>query len=416
MRNRRPAERTLSPTTGRLARSPAERLEPTRAPGGHQSRGLREGGGARTLLRYVNGLLTFLALAMLALGGAAYVFNVELDQPGPLEHPKVIVIPKLEGRQEIAERLEKEGAISDRRLFVAGYLWSKFAAWVTSAKPVLLRAGDYEVRANISIRQLVELLSEGRTVSYKVTVPEGLTSQQIVERLRADANLSGDVAATPPEGSLLPETFILQRGASRQAVLEGMAAELRRFTEKAWPDRKKDLPLKTWEEAVILASIVEKETGRSDERGRVAGVFINRLRHGMRLQSDPTILYGLFGGKVAWGRAIQRHEIAQKTTHNTYQIDGLPPTPICNPGRAAIEAVLNPADTKELYFVADGSGGHIFSETLKDHNTNVQKWRAVEKDLKATKAAPANGEPAPLPQTNAVPDRKSTRLNSSHRL
>src|SRR5262249_44653703 len=158
---------------------------------------------------------------------------------------------------------------------------------------------------NISIRQLVELLSEGRTVSYKVTVPEGLTSQQIVERLRADANLSGDIAATPPEGSLLPETFILQRGASRQAVLEGMAAELRRFMEKAWPERKKDLPLKTWEEAVILASIVEKETGRS-ERDRVAAVFINRLRHGMRLQSDPTILYGLFGGKVAWGRAIQR--------------------------------------------------------------------------------------------------------------
>jgi UPF0755 protein len=401
MRDRRPAERTSSPTTGRLARSPAERLEPTRASRAYQSRGPDEGGGG-TWLRYLNALLTFLALAMLALGSAAYLFNVELDAPGPLEHPKVIVIPKLEGRQEIAERLEKEGAINDRRVFIAGYLWSKFAAWMTNGKPVQLRAGDYEVRANISIRQLVELLSEGRAVSYRVTVPEGLTSQQIVERLKADANLSGDVAATPPEGSLLPDTFVLQRGASRQAIVDSMATGLRRFMEKAWAERKKDLPLKASEEAVVLASLVEKETGRNDERSRVAAVFINRLRHGMRLQSDPTILYGLYGGKGAWGHPIQRHEILQKTTHNTYQIDGLPPTPICNPGRAALEAVLNPADTKELYFVADGSGGHVFSETLKDHNANVQKWRAVEKDLKTSKSAPVGGEPAPLPQSNTV--------------
>src|SRR4029077_7452970 len=211
---------------------------------------------------------------------------------------------------------------------------------------------------------------------------EGLTSQQIIDRLNADPNLSGEIAETPAEGSLLPETFVTQRGAPRQTVLDSMQAEARRVMEGLWAQRKKDLPIKSWEDAVILASIVEKETGRNDERQRVAAVFHNRLRLNMRLQSDPTILYGLQGGKVAWGRPILRSEISQKTSHNTYQIDGPPPTAICNPGRLAIEAVLNPADTKELYFVADGSGGHVFSETLKDHNSNVSKWRATEKDIK----------------------------------
>jgi UPF0755 protein len=193
----------------------------------------------------------------------------------------------------------------------------------------------------------------------------------------------------------------------RQAVIDRMQAEARKFYEKVWAQRRKDLPFKSMEEAIVLASIVEKETGRNDERERVAAVFLNRLRQRMRLQSDPTILYGLTGGKTVWSRPIQKPEIAQKTSHNTYQIDGLPPTPICNPGRAAVEAVLNPADTNDLYFVADGAGGHVFSETLKDHNANVQKWRATEKDLRA-KAAPAAADtpttasPAPAAKARAV--------------
>jgi len=213
----------------------------------------------------------------------------------------------------------------------------------------------------------------------------------------------------PPEGSLLPETFVVQRGSERQVIIDNMTAYSKRLMERVWAQRKKDLPIKSWEEAVILASIVEKETGRNDERERVAAVFHNRLRQNMRLQSDPTILYGLQGGKVAWGRPILRSEIGQKTTHNTYQIDGLPPTAICNPGRQAIEAVLNPADSKELYFVADGSGGHVFSETLKDHNASVSKWRATEKEIKAEKEKAKTGAvPIPssdtgqtLPYTNA---------------
>jgi len=264
------------------------------------------------------------------------------------------------------------------------------------------------VKQNASIRQVIDLLSEGKTMSYRVTVPEGLTSHQIIERLKADANLSGELETVPPEGSLLPETFIVERGAPRQAIVDRMQAEARKVLEKAWAQRKKDLPLKSLEEALVLASIVEKETGRSDERDRVAAVFVNRLKLNMRLQSDPTILYGLSGGKSAWSRPIQKNEITQKTSHNTYQIDGLPPTPICNPGRAAIEASLNPRDTKELYFVADGSGGHVFAETLKEHNANVQKWRAAERDLKgkATPAAadtPTTAAPAsPAAKTRAV--------------
>ncbi len=387
MMNRRAAgsgDATSGRSAGALARSPSERLEPTRPTGGSRRRRpvARETSRSRPFLRLLNGLLTFVLLLMLILGGLAFALNSQFDTPGPLEKPKVVVVPRGDGPVEIGARLERDGVVSDRRLFVAAYLWIKFSAWLNGAKTVQLKAGDFEMVQGASTRHVVEVLSEGRTVSYKVTVPEGLTSFQIVERLKADPNLNGEITAVPAEGTLLPETFIVQRGAQRQQVLETMAAESRKIVDKLWETRKADLPLKSREEALVLASIVEKETGRNDERDRVAAVFINRLKQNMRLQSDPTILYGLFGGKTLWGKPILRSEIQQKTAHNTYQIEGLPPTPICNPGRAAIEAVLNPADTKELYFVADGNGGHIFSETLKEHNTHVQKWRAVEKDLK----------------------------------
>jgi UPF0755 protein len=396
MRNRHPADRHADPRTtrtrGSLARSPAERLEPTRPPARvNRKVRLEEEHKPRPLLAFMNGLLTVALISMVLLGALAYYFDAQMDAPGPLEKAKVIVIPKLEGSLEIAARLEREGVVSDRRLFTAGYRWLQLLAWFEGDKALQLKAGDYEVRPNASVRELVDLICEGKTVTYKVTVPEGLTSQQIVDRLQADPNLSGEITAMPTEGSLLPETFVTQRGVARQSVLDSMAAESRKLVERLWAQRKKDLPVKTWEEAVILASIVEKETGRNDERDRVAAVFINRLRQNMRLQSDPTILYGLFGGKVVWGRPIQRTEIGQKTAHNTYQIDGLPPTPICNPGRHSIEAVLQPRESRELYFVADGSGGHAFAATLKDHNANVQKWRLVEKDLKIKTAV----EPPP---------------------
>jgi UPF0755 protein len=383
-------------------------LEPTRPPARPRHRRQdRQPGRASPFLRFLNGLLTFVLLLMLLVGSAAYLFDSQVDGPGPLERAKTVAIPKGEGTHEIAARLEREGVVRDRRLFIAGYLWAKVAAQLEGGKPIQLRAGDYAVKQNASIRQVIDLLSEGKTVAYRVTIPEGLTSNQIVERLKADASLSGEIEAVPAEGTMLPETFVVEHGMPRQAVIDRMQAEARKFYEKVWAQRRKDLPFKSMEEAIVLASIVEKETGRNDERERVAAVFLNRLRQRMRLQSDPTILYGLTGGKTVWSRPIQKPEIAQKTSHNTYQIDGLPPTPICNPGRAAVEAVLNPADTNDLYFVADGAGGHVFSETLKDHNANVQKWRATEKDLRA-KAAPAAADtpttasPAPAAKARAV--------------
>lgn len=426
MRNRHSADRHADPsmrTRGSLARSPAERLEPTRPTARvNRKQRLDEEARPRPLLAFMNGILTVALVGMLLVGALAYYFDTEMDAPGPLERTKVVVVPKLEGSLEIAARLEREGAVSDRRLFTAGYRWLQLLAWFDGDKSLQLKAGDYEVRAHASVRELVELLSEGKTVTYKVTIPEGLTSQQIVDRLNADPNLSGEIDATPAEGSLLPETFVTQRGAARQSVLDSMQNQSRKLMERLWAQRKKDLPLKSWEEALILASIVEKETGRNDERNRVAAVFLNRLRQNMRLQSDPTILYGLYGGKVVWGRPIQRSEISQKTAHNTYQIDGLPPTPICNPGRQSIEAVLQPRESRELYFVADGSGGHAFAETLKDHNANVQKWRLVEKDLKASKAAPEPlaEEPAakkgpPVRQRAAVRPRAEPKAEAEPR-
>ena len=414
MSNRRPADPPYTGrSTGALARSPSEQLEPTRplARSKRRYRYAREPGRSSALFRLVSGVFTVLLLLMGIVGGVALALQSWVNAPGPLAAGKAVVIPKGEGVHDIASRLEREGVITDRRLFIAGYLIAKATAWGEKARSPQLKAGDYQIPEAASIRNVIDILSEGRTITHRVTVPEGLTSHQIVERLKADPNLVGDVTEVPSEGVLLPETFIVQRGAQRQAILDNMRAESRKLMEKLWDQRQKGLPFKTREEALVLASIVEKETGRNDERERVAAVFVNRLRQNMRLQSDPTILYGLSTGKTVWSRAILKSEIAQRTAHNTYQIDGLPPTPICNPGRASIEAVLNPASTKDLYFVADGNGGHIFAETLKDHNANVQKWRALEKERekekeKAAKAsAPRATAPQPEKAEKAGPDK-----------
>jgi UPF0755 protein len=284
-------------------------------------------------------------------------------------------------------------------------------------KKKVLKHGEYLIKPHASIREIVDVLSEGKAVQYKVTIPEGLTSQQIVERLKAEENLTGDIAAVPPEGSLYPETYGIEKGMTRTALLERMKEKMQQFLAAAWEKRKPGLLLKTPQEAVVFASIVEKETGRPDERDRVAAVFMNRLRKGMRLQSDPTVIYGLVGGQGPLGRSLTRADLDQKSSHNTYQIDGLPPTPICNPGRSAIEASLNPATTTDLYFVADGTGGHTFSDTLKEHNAAVSNWRKVEKERAkkeaATAPAPAAAIPAPpaaadAPAPDAAPAAKGT--------
>ena len=344
-------------------------------------------------LRFVNGLLTFSFLALAIAAGGVFWASSELDKAGPLQEPRTLVIRRGEGARDIARRLEREGLISSEHVFIAYYLARQVSSWF-GGKPLQLKAGEYELDPGISMREVADLVGEGKVVLLRLTIPEGLTSHQIVERVRADQSLTGEIETIPEEGVLLPDTYLLPRGTSRQAVIDLMQAQQARFLKAAWESRQPDLPLKSIEEAVILASIVQRETGRNDKFEDIASVFINRLRRGMPLQSDPTILYGLEGGQVNWGRPIYRSEIQRKTSHNTYQISGLPPTPICNPGREAIQAVLNPSKTGYLYFVANGSGSSVFSRTLEEHNAAVADWRKIEREIRAKQAEAAKEQMA----------------------
>lgn len=408
MRDRRPPPEHLQHARlpGLTPRSPSELLMPTRPP-------IPAGSGRRTLrassadgelrrpsgfVRFFNGLLTFLLLILILVGGTAFVLNRSFSAPGPLAANTVIVVPKGEGTYEVAGRLEREGVVRDRRLFVAHYLSARLMSG-SAADKFGIKAGEYEVKAAASVREVLDTLLDGRIILYRVSVPEGLTSLQIVERLRADQNLSGEISAVPPEGSLLPDTHRVARGTARQELIDRMKADNDRLVAQLWSKRQADLPFRTVQEALIMASIVEKETGRNDERARVAGVFVNRLRKNMRLQSDPTITYGLVGGQGPLGRGLTRSDIDSRTAYNTYQIDGLPPGPICNPGRPALEATLNPAKTQDLYFVADGTGGHTFTTNLKDHNAAVANWRRIEREQREAKARASGTVLPPEPAT-----------------
>jgi len=359
---------------GGLSRSPAEALEPVRPPEPDRD---DEDRRLHPVLAFFNAMFQlafFTALVSLAL---FYFVRYQFDRPGPLATSTVVVIPKGEGTSAIAERLEHDEVISDRGLFMTGIIYFSYLKGSGS-----LKAGEYEFRKRASMRQVLDILVEGKSIDHKVTLPEGLTSQQIVERISANPDLKGDITEIPAEGTLLPDTYRFQIGDSRIDIIERMQVAHQKFLAKMWGERDPDIVVKTPEEAVILASIVEKETGRADERPRIAAVFENRLRKNMRLQSDPTIIYGLVGGKGVLDHPIQQDELERDTLYNTYKINGLPPTPIANPGRAAIEAVLKPAKTKDLYFVADGTGGHSFAPSLAEHNKNVAKWRQVERAMR----------------------------------
>ena len=318
----------------------------------------------------------WLILALLFAGIAAaaatgwFVLRSELAKPGPADKAKVFsVLPGANARL-VGRRLKAEGLIRHAPLFEIK---------ARLAGPALtLKAGEYRIPAHASITAIFDQLVSGKTLQHPLTLAEGLSSRDIVRALRASPLLAGEISQIPPEGSLLPETYMVTRGTSRQAVLARMQAAMDRLLAREWPRRQPDLPLKSAREALILASIVEKETGIAAERPMVAAVFLNRLRKGMRLESDPTILYGLTGG-APLGRGLRRSEIDRKTAWNTYQIDGLPPTPICNPGRDAILAVLHPAQTDALYFVANGRGGHVFASNYHQHLRNVERWRKLER-------------------------------------
>jgi UPF0755 protein len=268
-----------------------------------------------------------------------------------------------------------------------------------------LKAGEYSFQAHASLRDVINTIVEGKVVQHQITIPEGLTSEQIVTRLLQNDVLTGSVKEMPREGTLLPDSYNFRHGDTREQAIQRMQQAQKRVLAAAWERRNPDLPLKSPEQLLTLASIVEKETGKSDERPRVAAVFVNRLRQNMRLQSDPTIIYGLVGGKGTLGRPIMRSEIEQPTPYNTYMINGLPPGPIANPGRAAIEATANPSRTKDLYFVADGTGGHAFAETLEQHQRNVTHLRQIEQQAREAgkTAVPADTLPSALAPTDAPP-------------
>jgi UPF0755 protein len=387
---------------GSRPRSPAEVLEPARAPEppkGHRRK------RTHPIFVLMNAMMSLLVVALLALGGLLYFAKDQFDKQGPLGHSTVFVIPRGEGVNAIAERLERDGIIHDRRIFVASVIYFKVQE--------RLKAGEYEILKNSSMRNVLDKLVEGRAVLHKVSIPEGLTSEQIVGRLNAHKMLKGEITEIPAEGSLLPDTYKFSRGMTRQDLIERMKAEQRKFVERLWEKRQPNLPVKTQREAIILASIVEKETGRADERSRVAGVFINRLRKGIPLQSDPTIIYGIVGGKGTLGRGILKSELEKKTPYNTYKIKGLTPTPIANPGRAAIEAVLNPAKTNDLYFVANGTGGHAFAPSLAKHNSNVAEWRKIERIRREKEQAKAKAKAAAARAVAGLPPQDATPLASA---
>jgi len=365
-----------------IPKSASEALRPEQVPEPPSRRRSRK---ARSqVVIFLNFVMTVIVFATLVGIGIFYYGVKSYEEPGPLTANTNFIVKSGLGVKEIAANLERNGIVSDSRVF---RLLSR-----VYLDGETLKAGEYEIKAGASMREIIELLKSGKSILYSVSVPEGLTVKQVFRRLSDDPVLEGDLPVElPAEGSLMPDTYKFSRGTKRADIVQQMAAAQKNLIDQIWERRDADLPITSREEFVTLASIVEKETGKADERSRVASVFLNRLEKGMRLQSDPTIVYGLFGGDgKPSDRPIFQSDLEKQTPYNTYIIKGLPPTPIANPGRAALEAVANPSRTSDLYFVADGTGGHVFAETLDEHNQNVRRWRKLEAE-KAAEAAKEAG-------------------------
>lgn len=315
-----------------------------------------------------------MTVILVAAGMVAYGIHL-YKLPSSSAEPSNFTVAKGMGTRQIATALEQEKLIPDKWVFVAA---AKLAG-----KKTTLKAGEYEIASHATIADILQQLSEGKVVQRKVTIPEGRTSFEIIGILNAAPNMTGAVTDIPAEGTLLPETYLYERDEPRAKKISEMQKSMTDLKSELWDQRAKDLPFTTWEQAVTLASIVEKETGVARERGTIAGVFINRLRQGIPLQSDPTVIYALTNGKPKnegqgpLGRRLMSKDLDIDSPYNTYKYAGLPPTPIANPGRNAVAAVLNPEVNSFIYFVADGTGGHVFSSTLAEHNRNVAKWRKI---------------------------------------
>jgi UPF0755 protein len=315
-------------------------------------------------------LLFVTTLGLAGVMGYAYVTG-EFRAKGPLTEERAVVIPPGSGVDAIAQTLAREGIIAEPLVFKIGVRLSKTGRQ--------LKAGEYQFEPGMSPAQVMDRLVSGTVVQRRITVAEGLTTATILDIIRGVEGLQGPITLAPAEGALLPETYHFQKGDTRDSVVRRMEKAMTETLDRLWDGRAEGLPISTKEQALVLASVVEKETGIATERPMVAGVFVNRLRKGMPLQSDPTVIYGLSDGTGLLGRGLTRKDLTKDHPWNTYRIAGLPATPICNPGTDAIAAVLNPADTNALYFVADGTGGHAFARTLDEHNRNVRAWRKVQK-------------------------------------
>ena len=386
-----------------IPKSASEALRPERVPDPpKRSRKARS-----QMVIFLNFLMTLAVFVVVAaVGGTYYAFSV-YQGTGPLTTNTNFIVRNGAGLNEIANRLESNNIITDQRIF----------RWLTTTylhDGETLRAGEYEIKAGASMRDIMELLKSGKSILYSVTLPEGLTARQIFNKLQADPVLEGDLpSALPVEGSLRPDTYKFTRGTKRTEIVQQMAAAQEKLVEQIWDKRDPNLQLANKQDFVTLASIVEKETGLADERAHVASVFLNRLGKGMRLQSDPTIIYGLFGGEgKPSDRPIYQSDLKKETPYNTYIIKGLPPTPIANPGKDALEAVANPWKSQDLYFVADGTGGHVFAATLEEHNANVKRWRKLVSDKGEDPSAIAvDGQPDDAAATTTgpgTPQKKKT--------
>lgn len=335
-------------------------------------------GFLRTLFTWVF-VLAFIAAAALVAGWVW--INNEMTRPGPLQDEIVFMVTEGDTLTAVASRLEEQGIITDGRILL---LKSRIDKEMQGEVPHV-KVGEYVLDPGISMAGVLAILTEGRSILHRITLPEGRTTAQLLRIIEAHEALIGEMPEVlPEEGTLLPDTYLFHRGMTRQQLIDKVQKAQADVLAELWPQRAEGLLLETPYEAVILASIVEKETGIPEERDEIAALFTTRLKKGMRLQSDPTIIYGISQGEPLYNskgqrRTLLRSEIDRPTEWNTYQIDGLPRTPICNPGREAIAAVLNPPDTEYLFFVADGKGGHLFAKTLAEHNRNVAAYRAYER-------------------------------------
>ena len=377
------------------AAAPKQTTQPKAPPAPPPRKKRRDG-----TLSAMSGFLSFLLVMLVAGVFGVIAMMHKLKEPGPLAQDKIVYMPPGSETSEMVAQLQREGVIDNPSLM--------YYALLVSGARNKLKPGEYLFKTHVSLRDAIDEMVAGKQVMHSFTVPEGLTSEQIVQRMRENDMLAGDILETPKEGALLPDTYKFPRGFPRARLISKMQEDQRKLLDQIWAKRAEDLPLRSPRELVTLASIVEKETGKAEERPRVAAVFVNRLRKHMRLQSDPTIIYGLVGGKATLGRGILRSEIEKFTPYNTYAIDGLPPGPIANPGRAALEATAHPAATDDLYFVADGTGGHVFANSLNDHSRNVQQWRRIEQDNKSKAGeTPDQATPGMTPPATPKNDKRT---------